>query len=118
MANNTVAKPRRSAKPRRTARRVCVLPESLTIRGSGEFVVALREACNAGVPELDGSAVAEADTAGMQTLAAVAALARQSGGSLAWSGASPALVATAATLGLSDYLGLPAVSAGTDLAPG
>lgn len=105
----SVAIPRpvaKKRKPRRSVDRPYVLPEVLTIRSARELTAELRVACHTGVPLLDGSRVVEADTAGLQVLAATAVAAQQAGTGLRWLEFSPALQAAAAILGLCPLLGL------------
>lgn len=116
------AKPRQ-AKPRHAVARPaenepCALPESLTIRTAGDFAGLMRRACAHGVPVLDGSAVAEVDTAGLQVLAATAAVARLAGTGLQWSATSPALLCAAVGFGLGDCLGLAAAPQSIPMASG
>ncbi len=116
------AKPRQ-AKPRHAVSRPAenepwALPESLTIRTAGDFAGLMRRACAHGVPVLDGSAVAEVDTAGLQVLAATAAMARSAGNNLQWSATSPALLGVAAGFGLGDFLGLAAAPQSLPMASG
>lgn len=116
------AKPRQ-AKPRQAAARPaengpCTLPESLTIRTAGDFVGVMRTACASGVPVLDGSAVVEVDTAGLQVLLAAAAVARGAGTGLQWSATSPALLGVVAGFGLGDFLGLATAPQSIPMASG
>ena len=106
MSSTVSPKNVRPRKPRSATRRKYVLPESLTIRGASEFACAMRGACRRGTPALDGSGVVEADTAGLQVLAAVASTARAAGKDLRWSAVSPSLLAAAAALGLTECLQL------------
>lgn len=106
MSSTASPKNPRPRKPRSATPRRYVLPESLTIRGASEFACAMRGACRRGTPVLDGSGVVEADTAGLQVLAAVASTAREAGKDLRWSAVSPPLLAAAAALGLLDCLQL------------
>ncbi len=57
--------------------------------------------------DLDGGAVSSADTAGIQLLVALAIEANRRQVEIAWRGASPVLLQSAARLGFSALLGLP-----------
>lgn len=116
------AKPRQAAASQAAASQVkpraYVLPESLTIRDAREFVKTMREVCTHSVPLLDGSAVAEVDTAGLQVLVAAAVAARVAGPGLRWSATSPALQHAVDGFGLGACLGLETAAELAVVAPG
>lgn len=108
-------KPRTGVRAPRTRARAAPLdaslPAALTLRELGPVAARLRAAIDAGVADIDASAVAMADTAGVQLLAAAALSAARLGRPLHWRAASPALTQAAAQLGLAGTLGLGAAGA-------
>jgi phospholipid transport system transporter-binding protein len=111
------ARPRRARAPSAPAVPIAApmeacLPAALTMRELGPVAARLRAAIDSGVAEIDASAVATVDTAGVQLLVAAVLSAARLGKPLRWRAASPALTEAAAQLGLAASLGLGAGAAG------
>ena len=106
-----VRAPRAAAAPLAPPQAAC-LPAALTMHELGPVAARLRAALDAGVAEIDASAVATVDTAGVQLLAAAAVTAAALGRPLRLRAASPALTQAAVQLGLAVPLGLGAGAAG------
>lgn len=83
------------------------LPASVAIRNARE----LREQCLARVADpsirVDGSAVSDVDTAGLQLILAWQRAIGSAGGQFEWTSVSAALREAAVALGLSRELGMP-----------
>lgn len=85
------------------------LPGAFDISAVTVAAAGLIEALAGGELAIDGRAVTRIDAAGLQLLCAAVATARTTGRRVRWVGASPVLVAGAATLGLTAALELPRV---------
>lgn len=84
-----------------------VLGAGLGIRESHELRSSLLAAIERGPLVLDASAVERADSAGVQLLISLARSLAARGESLAYAGASPALLEVARTLGVAEACHLP-----------
>jgi ABC-type transporter Mla MlaB component len=82
------------------------LPAVVLIGDAANLAVRLKSALSADALELDGSAVEQIDTAGLQLLLSVVRTAAERGAVLGWAGASTALRTSAKRLGVSAQLGL------------
>jgi ABC-type transporter Mla MlaB component len=108
------ARPRRARAPGAPAEAAldAPLPGALTIRELGPLAARLRAAIDAGLTQIDASAVVTVDTAGVQLLVAATLGAARLGKELRWRAASPTLLQAATQLGLAASLGLAAGAAG------
>ena len=86
--------------------RAPALPAELDIRHARQIAEFLNAAIAAGTHEIDASAVATADTAGLQLLLAAGRMAAAHGRALRWQRASGALARAAVAIGVAGPLGL------------
>ena len=91
------------------ARASIALDADLRIGAAPALRDTLLAALGAGAPvDLDGSAVGQIDTAGLQVLAAFSRDARAAGLAVGWTGVSDSLRRGVAVLGLNELIELPA----------
>jgi ABC-type transporter Mla MlaB component len=82
------------------------LPAAILVGDAAELAARLQRALSANALELDGSAVEQIDTAGLQLLLSAVRTAAERGAVLGWAEASAALRASARQIGVSAQLGL------------
>ncbi len=91
-----------------STRKEIALPATLVIRDVRAYRVTLQEAIAAGITKLNGAALTQVDTAGLQLLAATVAAIRSAGKEPKWRGVSAELADAAACTDFSTALALPA----------